>query len=281
MKFLDEINQIGKGEFFTYGLLGTLIIAGIYIIAAVIIKKIAVKAVEKKIKVNTKVVVRTIKILVYTIAGYGCLSLLAPFDGVLSKLWGSAGIIALVLGLVAQEALGNFVNGILITAFKPFKIGDLVRVNNGEYEGYVVDISLRDTVIKTYENTRIIIPNSLMNKATLENISLNDDTKGNFLEFDISYSSDIDKAKEIIKEEVMAHPQFMDIRKIKNSPNENPVPVHILGFENGGMRLRATVYSKSSSEGFEILSNLRENIKKRFDEEGIELAVYVIKSIKK
>ena len=75
-----------------------------------------------------------------------------------------------------------------------FKIGDLVKVNQGEYEGYVVDISLRDTVIQTYENTKVIIPNSVMNKAVLENVSLNDNTKGNFLELDISYESDMDKA---------------------------------------------------------------------------------------
>ena len=43
----------------------------------------------------------------------------------------------MVLGLAAQESMGNFVNGLLITTFKPFKIGDLVKVNNGEY-GYGV-----------------------------------------------------------------------------------------------------------------------------------------------
>jgi len=167
---LKDIDQWGKGSLFKYGFLQSLIIMLIFLLCAWLCKRVINRWIRKKEIVNAKFIMRIVKITLYTIAIYGCLSLLTPFESVLGKIWGSAGIIAVVLGLAAQESMGNFVNGLLITTFKPFKIGDLVKVNNGEYEGYVVDISLRDTVIRTYENTKIIIPNSTMNKADRKSV---------------------------------------------------------------------------------------------------------------
>ena len=265
------INQLGEGTLFRYGLIVTLCIMLIYLIISWLIKRIIFKSIKRKVTVNTKVILRLIKITIYTIAIYGCLSLITPFEAVLGKVWGSAGIIAVVVGFAAQEAMGNFVNGILITTFKPFKIGDLVKVDNGEYVGYIVDISLRDTVIQTYENTRVIIPNSTMNKAVLENVSRNDDTKGNFLELGISYESDVDKAMKIIQEEVQKHPHFQDPRtaeeKAKNVP---PVIVRLVDFQDSSIILRTTIYSISNAQGFAMLCDLRLSIKKRFDQEGID-----------
>ncbi len=273
MEILKQINEIGKGEIFTYGLLTTVIVAAFYIVVAIILKKLITKVIEKRVSINTKVIIRVVKIIIYIIAGYGCLSLLDPFDSVLSKIWGSAGIIALALSLVAQESLGNLVNGLLITTFKPFKIGDLIRVNNGEYEGYVTDISFRDTVITTYENTHIIIPNSLMNKATLENISSHENVKGNFLYIDIAFHSDMDRAIEIICEEIMKHEKFKDIRTDdEKKKGESPVPVYVLDIRGGSVKIRATVYSDNNSEGFVMMSDIRIAVKKRFEKEGIEPA---------
>lgn len=271
LTLLNDINQWGKGTLFKYGFIETLCIVGVFVLAAYIIKRIITRSIQARFKTNTNFTIRVVKITIYSIAIYACLSLFTPFEGVLSKVWGSAGIIAVILGFAAQEAMGNFVNGLLISTFKPFKIGDLVKVNNGEYEGYVIDISLRDTVIQTYENTKVIIPNSIMNKAVLENISLNDDTKGNFLEFDISYESDLDQAMSIIKEEVLHHPKFLDHRSdAEKIQGIDPVVIRLTRFNESSITLRTVVYSKSKAEGIQILSDLRISIKKRFDQEGIE-----------
>lgn len=271
MELIREVNHWGKGSLFKYGSLETLIIMIFFLFTAYLLKRILNRSIKRHVKVNTKFAMRLVKITLYTIAIYACLSLLTPFESVLGKVWGSAGILAVVIGFAAQEAMGNFVNGLLITTFKPFKIGDLVKVNNGEFEGYVVDISLRDTVIQTYENTKVIIPNSVMNKAVLENVSLNDNTKGNFLELDISYESDMDKAMQIIKEEVMAHPNFLDHRSNEEIANGvEPVIIRLIRFNDSSITLRTTVYSISNAEGFALLSDLRIAIKRRFDKEGIE-----------
>lgn len=271
MELLHEVNQWGKGTFFTFGFLNTLIIMGVFVLIVMIIKHIVFRFIKKKHIVNEQFILRLVKIISYIILSYACLSLLKPFETVLSKIWGSAGILAVVFGLAAQESIGNIVNGLLITTFKPFKIGDLVKVNSGEYEGYVVDMSLRDTVIKTYENTRIIIPNSMMNKAVLENVSNNENSKGNFLTLEIGYESDLDTAQRIIKEEVMHHENFLDARSAAEiEQGVEPVITRLIGFNESGLNLRTTVYSTNNAEGFAMLSDLRISIKKRFDAEGIQ-----------
>lgn len=271
IEILSDINTWGKGTLFKFGFLESIFYMLLFVILAFILYRIIRRWINKKAFANTLFIIRIVKISLSVIAGYGCLSLLTPFDSVLSKIWGSAGIIAVVVGLAAQESMGNFVNGLLISTFKPFKIGDLVKVDNGKYEGYVVDISLRDTVIQTYENTKIIIPNSTMNKSVLENVSETDQTKGNFLTLDISYESDLDLAMRIIKEEVVKHPSFLDPRseeEVKN--NVKPVVVRLTSFNESSMTLRTTIYSRTNAEGFAMLSDLRIAIKKRFDKEGIE-----------
>ncbi|MEG0330339.1 MAG: mechanosensitive ion channel family protein [Longicatena sp.] len=268
---MTSINTIGKGSFFTYGLIGTFLIVLIYISVAYIMKHMIGRAVRKKHMTNEKFILRLVKIIIYSITIYSCLSLVEPFNEVLVKIWGSAGILAVAAGLAAQESLGNLVNGLLIATFKPFKIGDLVKVNNGEFEGYVVDVSLRDTLIRTYENTRIIIPNSIMNKAVLENVSLSGNSKGNFLTLEIDYDSDLDKAMQIIKEEVMHHDNFIDARSHEEiEKGIDPVITRVIGFNESGLSLRTTIYSKNNAEGFAMLSDLRISIKKAFDENGIE-----------
>ena len=110
-----------------------------------------------------------------------------------------------------------------------------------------------------------------MNKSVLENVSETDQTKGNFLTLDISYESDLDLAMQIIKEEVVKHPSFLDPRseeEIKN--NVEPVVVRLTSFNESSMTLRTTIYSRTNAEGFAMLSDLRIAIKKRFDKEGIQ-----------
>lgn len=272
MEVISTINNWGKGTWFKLGLVDTLIMMVLFLIFAYIIKRLLSTYIQKHLKINAAFTLRMIKIIVYTIAIYGCLSLLIPFDSVLGKIWGSAGIIAVVFGLAAQEAMGNVVNGFLISTFKPFKIGDLVKVNNGEYEGYVVDISLRDTVIQTYENTKVIVPNSIMNKAVLENVSQSNNSKANFLLINISYDSNIDLAMAIISEEVQAHPHYIDQRsaeeKVAGIP---PVTIRLTSFNDSSLTLKTTIYSQNNAEGYVMLCDLRLAIKKRFDVEGIEL----------
>ena len=268
---LGEINNIGKNTFLRAGIIETIINALPVLLSAFVISKILRKLILKHYKGNPKMILKIKNFIVYAFAIYGILNQFTAFSEIMRILLASTGVVTLAARLAAQDAVGNFVNGLMIIFFKPFKIGDLIRIESENISGTVEDIALRHTVVKTFENTRVIIPNSTMNSTVLENISLTNEQKANFLELDISYESDVDRAMSIISVEAAKHPNFLDIR----TPNEieNGVPavvVRITGFLDNSVHLRATLYSKNNSEGFAMLCDLRYTIKKRFDEENIE-----------
>lgn len=272
-EILDTLNTWGMGTYLEYSLLTTLIFIVIILVCAKVINHIAIRAINRHYKGdNVKVIQRLKTILIYIIAGYGVLNLFPPFQNILKLVAASGGISVVIIGFAAQEAAANFVSGIMITIFKPFKIGDLIKVNNGQLVGTVSDITLRHTVIKTYENTKIIVPNSEMNKATLENVTAVGDQKANFLELEIGYESDLDMAMKIIEEEVRKHPNFMDIRSAAEKKKKQPAVVtRLIAFGESGLQLKTTVYSKNNAEGFAMLSDLRIAIKRRFDQAGIDI----------
>lgn len=262
-----------NNEFTKYSVFTTICTVIVLLLTARILNHLCIRIIEKNYKhTNIKFVLRLKTILIYIIAGYAILDLFIPFQTILKTLLASGGVLAVVIGLAAQEAAGNFVNGVMIAIFKPFKIGDLIKVNNGELVGTVVDISIRHTIIKTYENTKIVVPNSVMDKAILENVTAVGNQKGNFLELEISYESNLDQAMKIIEEEVMKHPNYMDARSSEEKKKHIPsVITRLIEFGESGMRLKTTVYSKNNAEGFAMLSDLRIAIKKRFDEAGIDI----------
>ena len=217
---------------------------------------------------NQPIIIKLIKIGLNIVLILGICYQFTALKEIVKTLLTGGGVLALVLGLAAQEAVGNLVSGMMILFFKPFKVGDLIKTNNG-LVGTVLDISLRHTVIKTYENTQIMIPNSEINKATLENVTAAD-FKGDFLILQISYESDLDLAISIIAEEIMKHPDFLDLRNATEKMDGIPaVKVRCTNFLDSGIELKAALQSRSSAVGYAMLSDLRISIKKRFDEAGI------------
>lgn len=233
-----------------------------------ILKKILIHIILKIENDNQKIIIKLIRISLNIILILGISYQFVALKEIVKTLLTGGGVLALVLGLAAQEAVGNLVSGMMILFFKPFKVGDLIKTSNG-LVGTVLDISLRHTVIKTYENTQIMIPNSEINKATLENVTAAE-FKGDFLILQIAYESDLDLALQIIAEEIENHPDFLDIRSEADKAEHVPaVKVRCTNFLDSGIELKAALQSRSNAIGYAMLSDLRISIKKRFDEEGI------------
>ncbi|MEG0423543.1 MAG: mechanosensitive ion channel [Erysipelotrichaceae bacterium] len=268
---MDKYFNQFQNHYFEDGLLGFLFTTLCILIVAMIISKLLKKVIVHRGTKETSFVIRIKNMIVYGFAIYAILMQVKPLQRLGVTLLASGGALTVVFGLAAQEALSNFVSGIIIMTFKPFKIGDLIKINNSEYTGTVFDISMRHTVIETFEKTKIIIPNSEMNKAVLENVSQTG-RKGNFLDVFISYQTDLDLAISIINEEIMKHPDFIDIRSPKEIQDNVPAVItRLVEFKENTLHLRATIFSVDNSSGFAMLSDLRIAIKKHFDQEGIEV----------
>lgn len=182
----------------------------------------------------------------------------------------SSGLMVAVLGFAAQESIGNIINGLFISLFKPFEIGDRINLLNSNITGITEDISLRHTVLRTFSNSRVIIPNSVMNKEILENSHFKDTIAGNFLDITISYDSDINKAIEIIKSLVGNHTNYVDIRSEEEMHNEK-VEVLIRELGVNGIHLRTTVWTNDIGNNFKTCSDLRMSLLKEFKDNDIKI----------
>lgn len=186
-------------------------------------------------------------------------------------LFAGAGIFAAIIGFASQQAFSNIVGGVFIVIFKPFRVGDVIKVGDKIW-GIVEDITIRHTVIKSFQNERFIIPNSTMSAETILNSSIDDPKTCVFLEMGISYDSDVDLAISIMQEEALKHPDCLDNRNEEQKvANAHPVTVRLISFGDSSVNLRAYVWAKDPIEGFVMKTDLFKSIKKRFDAEGIEI----------
>ncbi|MGR7814333.1 mechanosensitive ion channel family protein [Lacinutrix undariae] len=213
-------------------------------------------------------------VAVFAVYFLGAILALVAFDSMRSfavTALGGAGVVAVVAGVASQEALSNLVGGIFIIAFKPFKLGDIIKVDESMV-GTVTDITLRHTIIRNYENKMIVIPNAIINKEKLINYDLGERMCCQWIEIGISYDSDIDLAKHIINEECESHPNLIDNRSELDKYNKVPkVVVRVIALEDSAVTLRAWAWASNFSDAFVLKCDLYESIKKRFDKEGVEI----------
>jgi len=255
-------------------------IAGI-IITTFIIQKIASKLISNSFKKSSKFLrveetkyrffKHFISAMIY-ILGVGFAIYSIPSLRALSvSLFAGAGILAIVIGFASQHAFANIVSGIFIVIFKPFRVGDRITIGT-DMRGVVEDINLRHTIIKNFENKRIIVPNSIISNERIKNASIGDEKICKFIEFGISYDSDIDKAMKIIEKEALKHNLHIDNRSIEEKKKNDPiVKVKVIGFGDSSVNLRAWVWVKDSPDAFTLGCDLNKSIKEKFDKAGIEI----------
>lgn len=274
METLDEIKEyISTHEYFFE--------VGVFILLTVIIgfitnrffQRLIRKAAEEKDAklTNYQFLRRFVVALIYVVGFSSAVYIVPPLKTMAGSVLAGAGIFAVAIGFASQQALSNVVGGIFIVVFKPFQINDRLTVR-GTMTGIVEDITLRHTVIRNFENQRIIIPNSVISDEILVNPDFINDRICKYIDVGISYDSDIDLAKKIMAEETAKHPFFIDPRNGFDIENGVPlVVVRVLSLGEYSVNLRAWAWAKDSPNGFVMSCDLYESIKKRFDKEGVEI----------
>lgn len=208
-----------------------------------------------------------------------------------------AGLAGIVIGFAAQNTLSNIIAGVALAIFQPFRVGDRLTVMN-EY-GKVTDLNLRHTVILTADNRRLIIPNSVISSEAIYNWTIEDPAVIWPIDIGISYDSDISLAKKIMIEEARKHPKVMppqtqeycvvkpgilksDILANQLNPSvihtidpdfieRGSVKVYLTEFGDSAINLNMRVWFKDRSDAYSAACEIREAIKMRFDNEGIEI----------
>jgi len=135
------------------------------------------------------------------------LSMLLQHFGVnVASLVVSLGVGSLAVGLAAQDTLSNMFAGFAILLDRPFRVGDRIQLATGEV-GDVQSIGMRATLIKTAEETLVIVPNSLLVKERLVNLSRPTRHIVTRVEVGVAFGSDLRKVKQVLADAVGRSPR--------------------------------------------------------------------------
>lgn len=259
----------------------SLVMIGIILISAIVITKVVLLLIRnsfstasEKLNVDPtryRFFKNASSFIIWLVAFAAIISLIPKLKALAITLFAGAGIMVAILGLAAQQAFSNIVSGVFIVIFRPFRVGDIIKVGTMD-QGTVEDITLRHTIINSFQNQRIIIPNSVISAETVVNSSISDPKICKWIEVGISYDSDVDFAMKLMQEEAMKHPECIDNRSEEEKQNDDPVVlIRMIGFGESSINLRAYVWVKDPTTGFQVHSDINRAIKKRFDREGVEI----------
>ncbi|WP_057832779.1 mechanosensitive ion channel family protein [Colwellia sp. TT2012] len=168
------------------------------------------------------------------------------------------GAAGLAIGLALQGSLANFAGGVLILLFRPFKNGDAIKAQG--YVGTVQEIQIFNTILKTFDNQRIIIPNGLLSNGCVTNININGTRRVDMV-FGIGYNDDISKAKALLRSLLEA-----DERVLKDPA------IDIWVGEHGESSVNLFVRPWTKVEDYwGVYYDMMEKVKLEFDKAGISI----------
>ena len=216
----------------------------------------------KEVLPPTSLLEHLIKILVFVI---GALALLRSLGISITPALAGLGIGGLAVALALQRPLGDFFAGIHLILSKQIKTGDYIKLETGE-EGYVVDITWRNTMIRQLPNNLIIIPNSRLASLMIINYYQPEKELSVLVNIGVSYSSDLEKvervtievAKEVMKEVPGGVPEF-----------EPFIRYHTFG--DFSINFSVILRAKEYTDQFLIKHEFIKRLHRRYRQEGIEI----------
>lgn len=199
-----------------------------------------------------------IKMTSRTVIFLGLLIAIAQLGVEVGPLLAGLGIAGFIVGFALQDTLSNFASGMMILVYRPFDVGDAVEA--GGVVGAVHQMNLVSTMILTFDNQLLVVPNKLVWGGIIRNITHQDKRRVD-MTFGIGYSDDIPKAEEVLTAIVTSH------EKVLKDP-EPVVRLHTLG--DSSMDFIVRPWSKTK-DYWDVYWDVTREVKRRFDEEGISI----------
>lgn len=168
------------------------------------------------------------------------------------------GAAGLAVGLALQGSLSNFASGVMIVAFRPYRVGDAIQA--GGVTGTVEKVEIFTTIMKTPDNKKIIVPNSQIMDGEITNFSANP-TRRVDLVASCGYGDDLDEVRKILKGIIE------DDDRVLDEPAAT-IAVSELADSSVNFVVRPWV---QSADYWDVYFDMTEQIKKRFDAAGISI----------
>lgn len=164
----------------------------------------------------------------------------------------------LAIGLSLQGTLGNFASGVMLILFRPFKVGDFVEA--GGVSGVVEEIQIFSTKMKSGDNKEITVPNGQIVGSTITNYSAKE-TRRVDLVIGVSYEDDLKKVRAVLEDILNSDERIL----------KDPAPtIGVLELGDSSVNFAVRPWVKSG-DYWPVLFAVQENVKLRFDAEGISI----------
>lgn len=168
------------------------------------------------------------------------------------------GVAGIIVGFALQDTLGNFASGWMILIYRPYDVDD--HVIAGGVEGIVKRMNMVSTTIATFDNQRLVIPNSKIWGDVITNLTANR-TRRVSIPVSVAFGEDLDRVEQVLREEMAAQEGVL----AKPPPN---VFVDNMGASEVVMMVHAWV---RTSDYWTVLRSLNKRLKQRLDEEDMEI----------
>lgn len=176
----------------------------------------------------------------------------------ITSLVAALGAAGLTASFALQGSLSNFVSGMQIIFTKPFKMGDYLAF--GGYEGTVKRIEILYTILATYDNKEVIVPNSKITGDVVVNFTTNG-TRRLDLSYGVAYTANIEKAKGLLNRLAEKDPRVLDV----------PAPVIAVGeWKDSSVTLVMKLWCRQE-QYWDLYFAMQERVKAAFDKEGVAI----------
>ncbi|EJL6760979.1 small-conductance mechanosensitive channel MscS [Vibrio cholerae] len=168
------------------------------------------------------------------------------------------GAAGLAVGLALQGSLSNFAAGVLIVAFRPFKSGDYVEI--GGVAGSVDSIQIFQTVLKSPDNKMVVVPNSAVIGGAITNYSRHETRRVDMV-IGVSYKSDLQKTKRILRETLEKDPRIL---------KDPDIRIGVLALADSSINFVVRPWCKTA-DYWDVYFDSMQAIKEALDANGIEI----------
>ena len=211
---------------------------------------------------SSSIFVNLARVMIWVVGG---LVILAALDVSITPLLTALGVGGLAIGLALQPTLENLFSGIQVLMSRQVEPGDFVRLETGE-EGWVQDVTWRNTTIKMVSNDLVIVPNATVARSRIINFTSADEQHGVVVPLGVAYGSDLDHVERIVRE-VATYIQT----HAEGAVRDHEPPVRFTEFADSSIHMIAVLRVEQYSERFAVRHEFLKRIHARFAEEDIEI----------
>jgi small-conductance mechanosensitive channel len=238
------------------------VFVGVYVVSKLVVVPLVARLLDRRgVEEHVR---KPLTLVVYGLLLFVAVGLafsFAGFGNILVALSTVTAAATLAVGFAMQDVLKNFVAGVFIYTDEPFRTGDWIEWEGNS--GYIEDISLRVSRVRTFDNEHLTVPNSQLTDGVIKNYDKNGTLRLKFT-FRIGFDDDIDEAMDIIVEEARARDGILS----DPEPSVRLVEINEASF---GLQSRIWIDDPGNSDFLGIRGRFVQSVTERFEAAGITI----------